>query len=384
MSRILTGLCLLTAACCAQTELTVTLMPGTWEPRPGYLGNPTQTSEMLPADGLTTLRVAEPGKGMKFELPLRPVDSGVAQYLLFRYRAASLGPGYAIWAMDGSQSGRQILATTDLALDDQWHTAAVDLTAAGVTGAIRGLLTDVQCKDAPAAITWDFQGLTNVLPDGTTVFPKQRPAPTAPDAVLRPALVGQPKPQPPWLDRDAETFSAAAEDGLVHLQAEGQNRGMKWSLSLPEPIDLTPFRFTAVRYRAQNVQADGDYAIWLGGGTDNTYCDDAHQFLRRAFAILNENEDAFCSADVEPLVPTLIPTVYANRFTGKQHTVWTLFNAEYRTFKGPCLRVPHTEETRYIDAFTEKPVPAELKDGLATIACELAPRGVGAVIATRP
>ena len=120
---------------------------------------------------------------------------------------------------------------------------------------------------------------------------------------------------------------------------------------------------------------------WLGGGTSNTYSDDAHEFLRKAFAILNEYEDAFCSDAVEPLVSTLRPTVYANRFGGKRHTVWTLFNAEYRTFRGDCLRVPHKPGTRYVDAFSGQELRTRVEQGQAILGLELRPRGVGCVVA---
>jgi len=122
--------------------------------------------------------------------------------------------------------------------------------------------------------------------------------------------------------------------------------------------------------------------LWLHGGTHGTYCEDAHQFLRKTFAILNRYEDAFCSRDVQALVPTLQPTLYANEFRGGAHTVWTLFNAEYRTFRGPCLRVAHRPGTQYIDAFTGEPVRAVVNKGSATVTCEVGPRGVGCIVAT--
>ena len=66
-------------------------------------------------------------------------------------------------------------------------------------------------------------------------------------------------------------------------------------------------------------------------------------FLRQAFAILNRYEDAFASSDVEPLVPTRRPTLYANRFSGKRHTVWTFFNADYTTARGELPRLPASQ-----------------------------------------
>jgi hypothetical protein len=64
--------------------------------------------------------------------------------------------------------------------------------------------------------------------------------------------------------------------------------------------------------------------------------------------------------------------------------VWTLFNARYHTFRGDCLRVPHKDGTRYVNAFTEEPIDVSVENARATIPLELGPRGVGCVIALTP
>lgn len=166
---------------------------------------------------------------------------------------------------------------------------------------------------------------------------------------------------------------------------------------MPHRVDL--FRFVFPDFKVfQLTQYDpfteGDWDLlkfpffngegyWLGGGTEQTYDEEAHQFLRKAFAILNDNEDAFCSEDVEPLVPTLRPTIYANRFSGESKTIWTLFNAEYRTFRGDCLSVRHDPGTRYVNAFTGEAIEPAVEGDIATLRIELGARRVGCIIATR-
>ncbi|MCX7597792.1 MAG: DUF6259 domain-containing protein, partial [Armatimonadetes bacterium] len=127
--------------------------------------------------------------------------------------------------------------------------------------------------------------------------------------------------------------------------------------------------------------ADG---YWLQGRVPDDFSEDARDFLRKALDILHEHRDAFCGGDVEPLVPTLRPTVYANRFSAPGKTVWTLFNAEFSTFRGDVLRVPHRAGTQYLDAFTGKPVGVRLEGGWARIPVVLGPRGVGCVVAKYP
>ena len=62
--------------------------------------------------------------------------------------------------------------------------------------------------------------------------------------------------------------------------------------------------------------------------------------------------------------------------------VWTLFNAQFRTYRGACLRVPHRPGTRYTDAFAAAPIQPHIQDGQATLSVTLGPRGVGCVVAS--
>lgn len=237
--------------------------PG-WEPRPTFLGNPATEHEVLAQDGHLTLRVTEPGRGMKFELATRPFDTAAATYLLVRYRAQNLGGGYALWVFDGGRGGRQILDVDELTQDGEWHTVAIDLWARGVVGAVRTLLTEVQCREEPAFISFDFIRLSDEVPEGATVVPPV--APTEEEIMIRPATLPDITPEPGWLAQAAERFGAEPDGDLLRLFAEGPGRGMKFSAELPEPVDLAEFRFAAIRYRAQGIVPWGDYFIWLGSG----------------------------------------------------------------------------------------------------------------------
>ncbi len=56
-------------------------------------------------------------------------------------------------------------------------------------------------------------------------------------------------------------------------------------------------------------------------------------------SILDENEDVYQGRDNTPLVPTLQPLLYANRFRGGGKTMIHLYNAMGHTFEGPVLAV---------------------------------------------
>jgi hypothetical protein len=57
------------------------------------------------------------------------------------------------------------------------------------------------------------------------------------------------------------------------------------------------------------------------------------------YAVFKDHADVLRSRDCEPLVPTLKPFVYANRFGFGKKTLWTLYNATGHTYEGPVLEV---------------------------------------------
>jgi hypothetical protein len=103
-------------------------------------------------------------------------------------------------------------------------------------------------------------------------------------------------------------------------------------------------------------------------------------FLRRAVQVQCARREAFASHDVRPLVPTEVAGVFANQFVGPKETVWTLYNANGRGVSRPVLRLRNIEGARYEDAWNERPLAPEIKDGYALIAVELDPKGVGCVV----
>mgnify|MGYP000507010325 CR=1 FL=1 len=90
--------------------------PG-WRARPTFLGNPAERYKVVVANDTCTLLVSEPGRGMKFELPIVPFDADIFRFLVLRYRAQNLGSGYAIWLMDQRPGGGQVLGCSELVQD---------------------------------------------------------------------------------------------------------------------------------------------------------------------------------------------------------------------------------------------------------------------------
>jgi len=100
--------------------------------------------------------------------------------------------------------------------------------------------------------------------------------------------------------------------------------------------------------------------------------------------VLCAHREAFSSDDVEPLVPTLVPGVFANRFTSQSETVWTLYNANGRTVRGALLEVPHVERAKYEDAWNGSELVPALTGAVAVLSLELGPQEIGCIVQTRP
>jgi len=107
-------------------------------------------------------------------------------------------------------------------------------------------------------------------------------------------------------------------------------------------------------------------------------------FLKRAVQVQCAHRNAFSSHTVEPLVPTDVSGVFANRFAGPTETVWTLYNANGRSVDKPVLRVKHVDGATYTDAWADTPITPEVHNGMALIAVELDPKGIGCVVQALP
>jgi len=238
--------------------------PG-WELRPTYLGNPAAQPELLVAAGTNILRVSEPGRGMKWELPVSPFNVADYTYLIVRYKAENLASrGYALWAFDGSMEGLEIVNPRDLIQDGQWHYIAVDLLARGVTGSVWALVVEVQCQDQPAYLAFSEISLGDEAPAGAQILPAAPPEEK--ELLFKFAQLPRFTPQPDWLAQDAERYGIEIQNNTLYLWAEGADVGMKFSVGLPEPIELSQYRYAAIRYKARGLSPWGDYLIWLGSG----------------------------------------------------------------------------------------------------------------------
>jgi hypothetical protein len=132
----------------------------------------------------------------------------------------------------------------------------------------------------------------------------------------------------------------------------------------------------------RQVFFNGD-GFWLQGEPDFWWQPEALSVLRKCIAILREHADAFASDRCEPLVPTLVGGVFANKFEGKGKTVWTLYNANWRSVSDEILAVPHVSGARYIDVWNGVELKPRIVGKTAYLRLTLEPHGVGCVVQVR-
>jgi len=102
--------------------------------------------------------------------------------------------------------------------------------------------------------------------------------------------------------------------------------------------------------------------------------------LRAMLPIQRRYAELFSGERWTPLVPSLVPAVYANLWEGKGLRLWTIVNCSDREVHGPILKVPHIPGARYFDVVAGKEIVATISNGMASLAGRIRPRGIAAIV----
>lgn len=163
-------------------------------------------------------------------------------------------------------------------------------------------------------------------------------------------------------------IQAANLDGAL----VSENRRYTFPGLRPLPVDIFRFYFPEIKlyeYRPNVLNNGGKIAFWNAVGTFlDSYSDQYHQ-------VLKENSDAFRSADAEPLVPTLAPEIYANRFATQNKQITLLYNNSGKAVDAPLLKAELEPNEHYFDLLHGEELA--VKNG--AIQLEVQPEDVAAV-----
>ncbi len=103
-------------------------------------------------------------------------------------------------------------------------------------------------------------------------------------------------------------------------------------------------------------------------------------FNAKAFKIKKKYAHCFASDSPEMLVETPSEAICANKFPAENETIYTLYNRAYSTYRGPLLAVPHVEGQTYLDAWNDKEILPEIKDGIAYLQGQLDAQQMGCIL----
>jgi hypothetical protein len=124
----------------------------------------------------------------------------------------------------------------------------------------------------------------------------------------------------------------------------------------PLECNLQRFLFPECKaYELDHRGADRKHRkrFWNGVGSFGTY------YPEPMYRALHENQDAWNSRHCEPLVPTLVPSVYANRFGSGDKTLYTLYNATGHTVGGHMLWLDLPEGWHVVELLSGTETPCE-------------------------
>ena len=132
----------------------------------------------------------------------------------------------------------------------------------------------------------------------------------------------------------------------------------------PTPVNLFRFYFPECKVFEIDRPARPEARAWMlfsaTGAFSAFYPEGQHVMLR-------ENVDAFERLGNEPLVPTLIPRVYANRFGTDKKRIVTLHNATGHTVDGPVLAVECEPSCHFIELLTGRELVPQDHEGRKAI-----------------
>ncbi|MFA4029962.1 MAG: hypothetical protein GDYSWBUE_001298 [Candidatus Fervidibacterota bacterium] len=237
-----------------------------WKAMPNWLGNPSPSATVEATNEGLRFFVPEAGKGMKWLVNARWVNTNRFRYLVIRYKAFGLNTqsrDYFIWVNDGSRrpdEARYLLRLSDLVSDGQWHFAIADLRELDIQPYLSQLALQVQSAEPNCEVIVSEISFCDRLPEGIQLPTK--PLPPYRERPLELSVLAKAHAQPTWLANPAEQADVQMTHEGVRFRVKGFNRGMKWSINFDPPLALTEMPMLLIEYRAIGIASWHDYFVY--------------------------------------------------------------------------------------------------------------------------
>ena len=189
---------------------------------------------------------------------------------------------------------------------------------------------------------------------------------------------------------DAALFAEhAASDYLTQFYHGSTSQQFEWRIAEYEDkrvfnsYELMFFRYLFPEFKLYNwgqTFADGAKTSFFNAvGVDRSDLEPGEvYYYARTGKVLRESGDVFATLRPVPLVRTKVDYLYANKFSLKDRSVYTMYNKNADAVSGELIEVDHIEGTHYVDLFNDREVAAAVKDARAVLSSDIA---AGEVIA---
>ena len=259
---------LLTAAGSVSAQVIGAPSAPQWKACTGWVTNPPTKYEVSNRNDLLVFDAEGANREMAWLLDLTDAGlTGDEHYLLVRYQAEGMSTNRGVYFLhgeEGTHGGRAYAMADQVKPDGQWHTLAVNLVAINPLEATHHLAIKVLVAGGGRAkLAIEKLWFASELPDDAQVVetPPRRPDETV---TIDWRKTGEVKPQSGWTTSPATDFSATLDGSSMTFGVRGQGRGMRWLLSLPQPVDLPRTPHLSLRYKVSGQLATSTYVVWLG------------------------------------------------------------------------------------------------------------------------
>lgn len=122
--------------------------------------------------------------------------------------------------------------------------------------------------------------------------------------------------------------------------------------------------------------------IWLEGPLSKPewFPSAIRELLKKCYLILRAYRDSFTTLNPTPLVETLNPLLLANKFPGKNDTVWTLYNTSAKDLSGELIKVSHSPGALYYDVWNNEALTVRLVDEEAFLSLTIQAYDIGCIV----
>ncbi len=104
------------------------------------------------------------------------------------------------------------------------------------------------------------------------------------------------------------------------------------------------------------------------------------KFITKIYKLQHKYWRVFTSNNIEPLVSTLKPYVFANRFTHNKKTIYTFYNDSFVGGNVDVMKIDNGQRYKYFDLWNDKEIQQKTIGSDSVVSIDISPKGFGAIL----